>query len=152
MLPIVEKTAKNYCFVRAFKLFVAVSTLLYGSFLYIGFRSKSLLMFDWTDALHLGWLVESIRSVAAQYETSHHIQFVYSFPYALWVISFCSSVGFIWHREHSNSVLLWRLAGPTIAIGSEIQQLLGLLPGTFDVMDLLVLALASIIGIIFSFI
>ena len=75
---------------------------------------------------------------------------VYSFPFALWVTSFCCFVGVIWHQDRSTAAMMWRTTAPVIAIGSELLQLVGLLPGTFDVIDLFVLVIASIFGIILS--
>ena len=47
--------------------------------------------------------------------------------------------------------MVWRFTAPVIAIGSELLQLVGLLPGTFDVIDLFALVIASIVGISVSF-
>ena len=50
----------------------------------------------------------------------------------------------------NSRIMVWRVTAPVIAIGSELLQLVGLLPGTFDVFDLCVLVIASIFGIIIS--
>ena len=107
-------------------------------------------MFGWAKSLNLAWLVDSTRVIADRAKFMHNIHFIYSFPYALWVTSFCCFVGSIWHQDRSTGAMMWRITVPVIAIGSELLQAVGMLPGTFDVIDLLVLAIASIFGIILS--
>ena len=107
-------------------------------------------MFSWAKSLNLSWLVEDARVIAGSAEFMNNMHFIYSFPYALWVTSFCCFVGSVWHRDRSFGAMVWRIAAPVIAIGSEILQLAGLLPGRFDVIDLVVLVIASIVGFVFS--
>lgn len=107
-------------------------------------------MFSWAKFLNLSWLVDNTRVIASRTEFMQYPHFIYSFPYAFWVVSFCCCVGSIWHRDVTAAGTIWRVTAPVIAIGSEILQFVGLLPGSFDVIDLLVLIMASIFGIIVS--
>lgn len=134
----------------AIKLFLAITSLLFGSFLYVGFRTESLLMFNWAELLNLSWLVDVARAIAVRAEFMHNMHFIFCLPYALWVISFCCFVGAIWNQDRSRGAMLWRITAPSIAVGSELFQLVGLLPGTFDAIDLLTLVIASMIGIVAS--
>jgi len=136
---------------RTFKLFLALIALIGGSFLYVGFRADSLLMFSWAKSLNLSWLVDNTRATAGRAEIMHDMHLIFSFPYALWVTSFCCFVGAVWHQDRSTGAMVWRFTAPVIAIGSELLQLVGLLPGTFDVIDLFALVIASIVGISVSF-
>ena len=107
-------------------------------------------MFSWAESLNLSWLVDSTRAIANRAEIMQDMHLIFSFPYAFWVTSFCCFVGAIWHQDRSTGATVWRVTAPVIAIGSELLQLLGLLSGTFDVIDLFVLVIASIFGIILS--
>ena len=107
-------------------------------------------MFGWAESLNLSWLVDNTRAIADHTEITQNMHFVFSLPYALWVTSFCCFVGAVWHKDRDTGSMVWRATAPVIAIGSELLQLVGLLPGTFDVFDLFVLVIASIFGIILS--
>ena len=107
-------------------------------------------MFEWANSLHLSWLVSNTRAFADSAEFIHNKHLIFSLPYALWVTSFCCFVGAIWHQDRKTGAMMWRLVAPVIAIGSELLQLVGFLPGTFDAIDLLVLGIASMIGISIS--
>ena len=54
------------------------------------------------------------------------------------------------HKDSSVAAIIWRLFVPAIAISSEFLQFLGLLPGTYDTNDLLVLIVSTIIGVTIS--
>lgn len=108
-------------------------------------------MFSWAKSLNLSWLVDNTRAIAGRAEIMQDMHTIFSLPYALWVMSFCCFVGAVWYQDRSTGAMVWRVTAPVIAIGSELLQMVGLLPGTFDVIDLLVLVIASIFGIILSF-
>jgi len=61
---------------------------------------------------------------------------VYSLPDGLWLFSYILLMGCIWNFNLKRSFYAsFPLA--FIAIGSELLQILGWVPGTFDVVDLL---------------
>ena len=136
---------------RALKIFAGFIFLLTGSYLYLKFRSETLLMFKWAKNLHLDFIVSAIRK-SFEGLNSDQIEFlIFSAPYGLWVISFCCFIGAIWHKDNSLSAIILRLFVPVIAISSELLQFVGFLPGTFDINDLLVLIVSTIIGLTISF-
>ena len=108
-------------------------------------------MFKWAENLGLDFIVSSIRRSFEGLNLYQMNYFVFSAPYGLWVISFCCFIGAIWHKDSSVSAIIWRLFVPVIAISSEILQVVGFLPGTYDINDLLVLSVSTIIGLIISF-
>ena len=136
---------------RTLKIFLGLFFLLIGSYLYLKFRSETLLMFKWAENLGLDFIVSSIRRSFEGLNLYQMNYFVFSVPYGLWVISFCCFIGAIWHKDSSVSAIIWRLFVPVIAISSEILQFVGFLPGTYDINDLLVLFVSTIIGLIISF-
>ncbi len=135
---------------RFLKIFVGFIFLIIGSYLYLKFRSETLLMFKWAEYFGLESIISSIRGSFSGLNSYKMQYFIFSAPYGMWVISFCCFIGAIWHHDSSSPAIIWRLFIPAIAISSELLQFLGLLPGTYDTNDLLILILSTIIGIIIS--
>ena len=94
---------------RAAKVMLSLVILLLGGLIYVIFRDKSLLMFDWLK---------------------------YSLPDGLWIFSYMFIVDAIWDREKNavSMIFLWGL--PIVAVLSECFQYFGLLAGVFDWMDM----------------
>ena len=136
---------------RGLKIFVGLIFLLIGSYLYLKFRSETLLMFKWAKNLGLDFIVSSIRGTFESLNSDRMKYIIFSAPYGLWVISFCCFIGAIWHKDSSLSAIILRLIVPVIAVSSELFQFVGFLPGTFDINDLLVLIVSTIIGLTISF-
>ena len=135
---------------RGLKIIVGFIFLIFGSFLYLKFRSENLLMFKWAETLGLNNLISSIRGSSSLLNSYQMNYVVFSAPFGMWVISFCCFIGAIWHKDSSVAAIIWRLVVPAIAISSELLQFLGLLPGTYDTSDLLVLIVSTIIGLTIS--
>ena len=134
---------------RVLKIFAGFIFLIIGSYLYLKFRSETLLMFTWAENLGLNFIVSSIRE-SSILNSSKLEYFIYSTPFGMWVVSFCCFIGAIWHKDISIEAIIWRLFAPAIAISSELLQFVGVIPGTFDTNDLLVLIVSTIIGISIS--
>ena len=135
---------------RVLKIFVGLFFLILGSYLYLKFRSETLLMFKWAENFGLNFIVSSLRGSSSVLNSPQLKYVIFSAPYGMWVISFCCFIGAIWHNDSSVSAMIWRLLVPAIAIISELFQFVGLLQGTYDKNDLLVLIVSTIMGIIFS--
>ncbi len=134
---------------RVLKIFAGFIFLIIGSYLYLKFRSETLLMFTWAENLGLNFIVSSIRE-SSILNSPKLEYFIFSTPFGMWVVSFCCFIGAIWHKDISIEAIIWRLFAPAIAISSELLQFVGVIPGTFDTNDLLVLIVSTIIGISIS--
>ena len=134
---------------RVLKIFAGFIFLIIGSYLYLKFRSETLLMFTWAENLGLNFIVSSIRE-SSILNSPKLEYFIFSTPFGMWVVSFCCFIGAIWHKDISIEAIIWRLFAPVIAISSELLQFVGVIPGTFDTNDLLVLIVSTIIGISIS--
>lgn len=109
--------------------------------IYLLFRSETLLMFRWCEFLHIQHSIDNLRPA---YSLSEWI--IYSFPDGLWVLSYILFMGTIWKYDlRKGKVFLLIL--PTIAIISEIMQGLGLLRGTFDMVDVWCYIFATLTGL-----
>ena len=135
---------------RGLKIIAGFIFLIFGSFLYLKFRSETLLMFKWAENLGLNYIISLIRESSSVLNSPQMKYLVFSAPFGMWVISFCCFIGAIWHKDSSVTAIIWRLFAPAIAISSELLQFLGLLPGTYDTNDLLMLIFSTIIGFTIS--
>ena len=111
-------------------------TLLFGGFIYILFRQDSLKMFSWFESVNLSNSISELRLFTLP--LSFHLPdwFLYSLPDGLWLFSYISLLLVIWSNVISKQNIHWVLLVPLIAIFSEIGQLIKLVPGTFDLVDL----------------
>ena len=111
-------------------------TLLSGGLLYISFRQDTLKMFSWFDSVNLSVAISELRLITLPLTDHLPNWFLYSLPDGLWLFSYLSILLAVWNNIISKHNIHWLLLVPTIAIISEIGQLLGIVPGTFDIFDL----------------
>lgn len=102
--------------------------------LYLGYRSQELLMFRWANFLGLSRIVNSWRKFCFQYPLPEWCY--YALPDGLWLLSYILLIYIIWD-SHTWKSIIWIYALPTIAITSELIQLLDSRFGTFDIMDVI---------------
>ena len=111
-------------------LFHVVAPLLVGSFIYIAFRSESLLVFQWLNFLELEELTHSIRQQFSTKDLSGWA--LYSLPDGLWT---WAATGWLWIIWRKNN--LWTFSPIIIALCSECGQFFQIVPGEFDWLDCL---------------
>ncbi|KPF98188.1 hypothetical protein IP86_12070 [Rhodopseudomonas sp. AAP120] len=75
---------------------------------------------------------------------------VYSMPFALWTFSYMLFVRVIWFELRSLSAVIWLWTVPVVALASEIGQSLRLVPGTFDIIDMITIAFAIAAALAFD--
>lgn len=120
--------------------------LLLGGLIYVIYRDRSLLMFNWFDAIGIGNAVNWLRSLFQGERIYGWVK--YSLPDGLWVFSYMFIVDAIWDGQKNaiSITFLWGL--PIVAVFSELLQYFGLLPGVFDWMDVVSYMLAIIMFLI----
>ena len=108
--------------------------LLLGGLIYVIFRDKSLLMFDWFNTIGISNEVDGLRRMFQGEGIYGWVK--YSLPDGLWIFSYMFIVDAIWDRERNavSMIFLWGL--PIVAVLSECLQYFSLLPGVFDWMDI----------------
>ena len=106
-----------------------------GGSIYLLFRPKTLLMFKWAEALgfngYIDRLRETVSGIALNYIT------LYSLPDGLWLASYIIVVNIIVSKQNKNNLLFWSFLLPIIAILFEFLQIPNIVPGVFDVFDLI---------------
>ena len=125
---------------------IGLVALALGGLIYVRYRSESLLMFDWFQNLGLGDLVKSIRMNATNSELFGWVKF--NMPAGLWLLAYMFMIDSVWGKEKNYVYLYFLYILPFLAITSELMQISGLLPGTFDVMDLFCYVFAILLFVI----
>ena len=125
---------------------VASVCLILGSAIYILFRPTSLLMFHWADGLSLTHSVQLMRASASGLANLVPAWFVFSLPFALWVLAYLFFIEAVWAHSQSWARFLWFWSVPLIAIGAELSQITHIIPGSFDWGDLATIILAIVLG------
>lgn len=116
------------------KLPLGMMMLLMGGMTYLLFRPQTLLMFHVTDAIGLSAAINSMREgISSQLPEF----IIYSLPGALWAAAYILTIDSLMFRQSVMHRILVSGIIPVIGAVSELLQLIGLLPGTFDVADLL---------------
>lgn len=64
--------------------------------------------------------------------------FIYNLPDALWLYALMSSLTAIWGEKLFTNGRFWLLITIVLSIGSEIAQYFRLIPGTFDLWDIII--------------
>jgi hypothetical protein len=131
------------------KLIVASAAMLTGGMIYVLWRSESLLMFSWFDALGIGPTVRMFREHAAPHAHALPHFIVFSLPQALWLFSGILFFRCIWPTGSRGSYMLWTGVFVAIAFGFELGQLLNVVPGCFEVGDALSLIAACLLALPF---
>lgn len=126
-----------------------IGTLFLGGLIYILFRTSSLKMFNWYNKMGFSNLIDNLRDYANPIVNDIPNWFLYSLPDGLWIFSYISLMLFIWQNSVSIKNIFWILIIPTLAISSEIGQLLGFVSGTFDFADLLLYVLGMTLPFLF---
>ncbi|HJN73020.1 MAG TPA: hypothetical protein QGF58_03705 [Myxococcota bacterium] len=115
-----------------------------GSAVYLLWRSSALRVFDWVRALGLGGPLGSAREAVEGLVIPEIV--LYSLPDALWTYALTAFMGRLWRGRVSLGSAPWLGIGVLIGCGGEGLQAIGLLPGTFDVLDLLLCAAAGLLA------
>jgi hypothetical protein len=115
----------NLIYLRHATLPVAI-----GSAIYLLWRPTHLLAFHWFDSVNLGATLGGLREYVGVYQLPRFI--VDSLPGGLWAWSFGAALAYV-YRDSTN--WLWCLSGGVIGVTSEFFQLIGIIPGTADLID-----------------
>lgn len=105
----------------------------FGGVIYIIWRDRSLLMFQWFEAFYY---IDGIIAVLRNISVGMPDWFIYNLPGGLWAYSFSYILFYIWRDANCKVKYAWVALVPVIAIGSELGKLLGFIAGTFDIVDI----------------
>lgn len=118
---------------RIEKAILSLLILSIGGLIYIGFREKTLLMFDWFNHIGVSQYIETFRSFFNSDEIYGWIK--NSLPDGLWLFAYMFLVDTIWNGSRLMSSYIFIYSLPFFALLSEFLQYFGVVPGVFDWID-----------------
>jgi len=110
-------------------------------------RPRGLVAFAWVDAVGLGGVLAALRAAVAPLASSLPSFVRFSVPDGLWAFAFTRAMVLVWSGTWSRKSAPWILLAPVVAIGSELGQAMHVVPGTFDIVDLVVVTLGSALAL-----
>ena len=116
---------------RRFTIHVVLPTFV-GASVYLLFRTRSLLVFHWVEAIGLQGHLTVLRDAVSDVQLPQWL--LYSLPDGLWVYATTSWMVLIWREPRS---WLWLSTGVLLAVGAEAGQAVGCIPGTYQHLDML---------------
>ena len=128
--------------VSLFILQVVIPTLV-GAAIYTLWGTRTLLVFKWYNAFGLTRTVAYLRTVAGPRSALPSVV-IFSLPDALWVYALTATMCCIWWDIDGLGKRIWICAGVLLGVAGELGQLFGLVPGTFDPLDLLACVVAGV--------
>ncbi|MNU12783.1 hypothetical protein D3C71_08140 [compost metagenome] len=129
--------------IRVLRILALFIPVILGGFIYLIFRTEKLIMFSWFEYLNLSGKVNVIQNFRNIF--SFPDWFIYSFPDGLWVFSYTAISLEIWKNSINSQNICWILSIPIVAVFSEFLQLFKIIPGTFDLLDVIFYFLGIII-------
>lgn len=112
--------------------------------IYTLWGSRSLFFFKWYDDMGLGSVIALLRRGAHPFKHFLPSFVVFSLPAALWLYAATAVCLILWARRKAKIKWFWIALPLVLAAGSEIGQRFHIVPGTFDVLDLLAYITAAI--------
>ena len=120
----------------------SIASMFVGGMVYVLWRPDSLTMFSWFSTLGLDRPVGAMRAWAAAAPWAPPDWVCLSAPQALWLLSGCLAVHSIWGDARCPQERFWMAALTLLAVGAELGQAAQVVEGSFDPLDLALLALA----------
>ena len=127
-------------------LYHVVIPLFVGGFIYAAWRSPALRFGRWIEGAGLAEEWSLLRSVLASWRPELPDWFLYSVPDALWAYAFGWGSSRIWGETGYPWRRGFHALGLLLAVGAEIGQGIGVVPGIFDPLDLFGSAAAYSLG------
>ena len=119
-----------------------VLPLALGAALYLLLRDDDIALFRWVEALGGGSLLGGVRGVTRGLAGFVPRAFLGSFPDGAWAFAFGAAMALVWRAERGTAAARgWLAVGFVVAVGIELGQGLGVVPGTFDPLDLAAIAI-----------
>jgi len=106
-----------------------------GTLIYLLFRPMHLTVFHWAETLGTYSLILKGREL---FNIGGYIPewIIYSLPNGFWAYSFMFFISFIWGNTKSFGKTVFVVLVVVLSVGSELGQLLKLVPGTFCLTDM----------------
>jgi len=106
-----------------------------GTLIYLLFRPVNITVFHWAETVGLYSFILKARTLL---DISYYLPewFIYSLPNGLWAYSFMFFMSFIWGDVNSLGKTFFIVLVVALSVGSELGQMLNLVPGFFCLVDM----------------
>lgn len=131
---------------KVYGLIFPLLPVLIGGLLYICFRNENILLFSWIRFVNIDYSFLRHIVIADNLISSY---IIYSLPNGLWVLSGLLLLKYFLKNEN-RVYLFYATVFILISISIEVCQLYGIVPGTFDILDLVTIIIFSIIGFLMN--
>ncbi|MFH1006374.1 MAG: hypothetical protein V1800_02570 [Candidatus Latescibacterota bacterium] len=128
---------------------IGIASITLGGIIYVLWRKQTLLMFSWFDSMGLNSTIALLRDSASACSSVIPEWLCFSLPNALWAFGGILLFSSIWKHFFAER-LFWVLIFSITAIGSEIGQLVGIVPGTYDTNDIALMLIFIFLAILIS--
>jgi hypothetical protein len=119
-----------------------VLPVIVGALIYLAWRSTDLWVFRWMETLGLDQYVRRLRTVAVPLRQYMPSFVLFSLPDGLWTYGLIASLRLVWRSENCRAAYSWVGLATALSVLPELGQAVGLVPGTFDLADLLAMTSA----------
>lgn len=103
-----------------------------GAGIYLLFRTPTLLVFRWLEAVSLSQPLFALREHLSGIQLCDWL--LYSLPDGIWVYASTAWIAIIWGRSPS---WIWLFVPVALAVGGEVGQAIRFVPGTYQHLDML---------------
>jgi hypothetical protein len=122
---------------RSGDLLHVVGPLAAGVLFYLALRPRDIVLFAWMQHVGLQSAVDALRHAAAPLRPLVPHVLGGSLPDGAWGYAFGAALGAVWRGARGTPKLAWLALGLAITAFLELGQAVGIVPGVFDVADLL---------------
>ncbi len=130
------------------KIIIGTLPVIVGGLIYLTYRTDTLIMFGWFTKIGLSDIIDFLRSNQHLQNLTIPSWIKFSLPDALWLFSFNYVLLTLWNFNVNRQSAFWLFLAPTIGLFSEMGQLIRVVPGTFDIVDLTFLFIATLIPLL----
>ena len=134
---------------RKQNIIIGIVSIVIGGMIYILWRRDNLLMFSWFKTMGIINQIECMRYYASIYYSIIPSWVYYSLPNALWLFGGMLCFFSIWEK-HCYEQYIWIGIFIIIAMGAEFGQLIGIIPGTWQNSDMLLMIISIVSAIILN--
>ena len=127
----------------AFQIGLALLLLVIGGGIYLLMRQPVMLMHKVASELGIGTLIDKGRMLVQGWQLPEWM--IFSLPGALWSTAYILIIDALLSKSPSWRRFAVAAFIPLVGIVSELLQFVGLLPGTFDALDIIAYALPLLI-------
>lgn len=129
----------------------AILSVIIGGLIYILFRTDSLVMFGWFEQLRISEFIYNLRDAQLFPQFNSFKTIINTAPGGLWTFSYTVFLLFIWNLELNFRNIFYYMSIPAAAVISEVFQLTGLIPGTFNYLDIISYTAGTIMPFLIHF-